>query len=345
MKVVYSDLQKAHYPNSFLVNDQMQPNPESPERCDVLLRGALAAGCELQVPVLQSLDKFEPIHSRRYLTFMENAWTRWQRIPGAADAVIPNIHPTSRQDHYPHSVVAQAGFHMSDLACPISDGSWESVLWSASAALHAADLVRVGDPMAYSLCRPPGHHAAAEIAGGFCYLNNAALAAQSLRSDFSRVAILDVDLHHGNGTQQIFYQRADVMTVSLHADPARFYPFFWGAADETGVAEGTGFNLNLPLPRGSGDETFLDALKQALNHIHGFQPEALVISLGLDAYSGDPFAGLSISTEGFGQIARRIVQALPIPTVLVQEGGYLCDELGDNLATFLSEAERGSGIA
>ncbi len=170
--------------------------------------------------------------------------------------MIPNIHPIARDGSYPASAVGQAGYHMADTACPISAETFDSACWSAWSAVEAADAVLAGEPAAYALCRPPGHHAFADVAGGFCFLNNSAIAAQRLRSNAARVAILDVDLHHGNGTQGIFYARADVLTVSLHADPARFYPFFWGHADERGEGAGLGANLNLPLPRKSGDDRF-----------------------------------------------------------------------------------------
>lgn len=188
---------------------------------------------------------------------------------------------------------------------------------------------------AYALCRPPGHHAFADVAGGFCFINNSAVAAQVLRKNAACVAILDVDLHHGNGTQGIFYARSDVLTVSLHADPVRFYPFFWGHADERGEGAGLGYNLNLPLPRKSGDAAFLEALGTAFRRIRAFAPEALVVALGLDAFEGDPFGGLSVTTPGFSRIGEAIA-GLGLPTVIVQEGGYLCEALGDNLTAFLT---------
>jgi acetoin utilization deacetylase AcuC-like enzyme len=184
------------------------------------------------------------------------------------------------------------------------------------------------------LCRPPGHHAGSDLVGGFCYLNNAAIAAQVLRGEHECVAILDVDVHHGNGTQDIFYERDDVLTVSLHADPVRFYPFFWGAADERGRGEGEGFNLNLPLPRGTGGDEYLAALDQALGAIDDFGPGALVVALGLDAFVDDPLAGLGLTTKDFGRVGARI-RSLGLPTVLVQEGGYPSDELGENLVAVL----------
>jgi acetoin utilization deacetylase AcuC-like enzyme len=232
-------------------------------------------------------------------------------------------------------VVAQAGYHMADAAAPLAEGSWQSILWSAWTAVHAARLLLDGEPLAYALCRPPGHHAFTDMAGGFCYLNNSAIAAQMLRRRHPKVAILDVDLHHGNGTQSIFYERGDVLTVSIHAHPERFYPFFWGYADETGAGTGQNGNLNLPLARGSGDAEFLAALDTALQRIVEYGPGTLVVALGLDAFEGDPFGGLRVTTKGFGRIAECIADQLRLPTLLVQEGGYLCDELGDNLAAFL----------
>jgi acetoin utilization deacetylase AcuC-like enzyme len=200
--------------------------------------------------------------------------------------------------------------------------------------VHGAQLLVDGASACYALARPPGHHAARDFAAGFCYLNNTAAAAQKLRSRFDRVAILDIDVHHGNGTQDIFYQRPDVLTVSIHADPVRFYPFFWGHASERGAGPGLGYNLNLPLPRGTEDSGYLKALDQALARISAFSPQALVVALGLDAYAGDPLQGLAVSTAGFGKIASAIA-SLGLPTLLVQEGGYLCPGLGENLTSFL----------
>jgi acetoin utilization deacetylase AcuC-like enzyme len=281
------------------------------------------------------MEPVEAIHSQAYLRFLEHAHERWQRIEGAANAVTPNIHPDRRDVGYPASVVAQAGYHMSDAAAPIADGTWNSCCWSAWTSTHAASLVLDGEHSAYALCRPPGHHAFGDMAGGFCYLNNTAIGAQMLRQAHDRIAILDVDLHHGNGTQSVFYTRNDVLTVSIHADPLRFYPFFWGYANEQGQGEGQGYNLNLPLQRGSGDAEFLAALEIAMERIRTFSPGALVIALGLDAFEGDPFGGLSVSTGGFRAIANRIATKLRLPTLMVQEGGYLCDELGENLSQFL----------
>ncbi|MER8631669.1 histone deacetylase family protein [Mesorhizobium opportunistum] len=335
MKAFYAQEQKRHDPKAFLSSGAAQPNPERPERVERLLAGAKSAGCAIERPRDHGLGPVSAVHTPEYLDFLEHIFERWQRIDGASAEVIPNIHPIARNGSYPASAVGQAGYHMADTACPISGETWQSALWSAWSAVEAAETVMAGAPAAYALCRPPGHHAFADVAGGFCFINNSAVAAQVLRRNAARVAILDVDLHHGNGTQGIFYARPDVLTVSLHADPVRFYPFFWGHADERGEGPGLGYNFNLPLPRKSADAAFLEALEVAFQRIRAFSPDALVVALGLDAFEGDPFGGLSVTTPGFSRIGEAIAER-GLPSVIVQEGGYLCDALGDNLTAFLT---------
>ncbi|HET7411274.1 MAG TPA: histone deacetylase family protein [Pararhizobium sp.] len=335
MKYVFADLQLKHDPFHFLSSGAQQNNPEVPERASRLIAGAEAAGLQHVAPDDYGLGPIAAIHTPEYLRFLQHIYERWQRIPDGSPEVIPNIHPDRRDFSYPASAVGQAGYHMADTACPIGADTWESVYWSAQSAIHAARLVLAGAPAAYGLSRPPGHHAFADIAGGFCFLNNTAIAAQQLRGRYDRVAIVDVDLHHGNGTQGIFYRRDDVLTVSLHADPVRFYPFFWGHAAERGEGRGLGYNCNLPLPRGSGDGPFMEALASGIGQVRAFSAEALVIALGLDAFEGDPFGGLSVSTPGFAKIGAALGR-LGLPTVIIQEGGYVCDGLGDNLTSFMN---------
>lgn len=336
MKFVFHEAQRQHDPKHFLSSGASQPNPETPERIDRLLGGARAAGLEQVEPHDHGLAPISVVHTPEYVHFLQTVYARWQRIPGASAEVVPNIHPDRRDLSYPASVVGQAGYHMADSACPISADTWQSAYWSAQTAAHAAIMIRTaGESAVYALCRPPGHHAFEDVAGGFCFLNNSAIAAQALRRSHERVAILDVDLHHGNGTQGIFYARQDVLTVSIHADPVRFYPFFWGHASERGEGAGLGYNLNLPLPRGSGDEAFLSALDTAFARIAAFAPGAVVVALGLDAFEGDPFGGLAVSTAGFRRIGKHCGR-IGIPTLIVQEGGYICDALGDNLTAYLT---------
>lgn len=335
MKVVFSEAQRQHYPSQFLVNGRLQPNPEVPGRIDALLGAVEQRGDSVVAPPDYGLAPVAAVHTAEYLSFMAHIHTRWGRIEGASDEVIPNVHPRGESAGYPRSAVGQAGYHMTDTACPISEHTWDSALASSHTATHGAHLILAGEHAVYALCRPPGHHAFGDLAGGFCYFNNCAIAAERLRASAKRVAILDVDVHHGNGTQGIFYRRADVLTVSLHADPIRFYPFFWGHRNERGEGPGLGYNLNLPLARGSDDDTYLAALPEALARIRSFCADVLVVALGLDAFAGDPLAGLGVTTAGFGRIAAAVA-GLELPTLLVQEGGYLCPALGENLASFLA---------
>jgi acetoin utilization deacetylase AcuC-like enzyme len=335
LKAIFDSRQRSHDPKNFMANGVQLANPEVPARIDALKAGALAAGCEFSEASDFGLGPISAIHSAEYLHFLKTIYTRWKRMPNASDEVIPNIHPDKRTASYPKSAIGQAGFHQLDTACPIGEGTWESAYWAAQSALTGAELVIGGEASAYALCRPPGHHAFADLASGFCFINSAAVAAEHLLRAGKRPAILDVDVHHGNGTQSIFYARADVLTISIHADPVRFYPFFWGHAHERGEAEGLGANLNLPLARGTADDDYLQTLDSAIERIAVSGADVLVIALGLDAHENDPFKGLAITTAGFGRVGKAIAD-VGLPTLLVQEGGYLSDQLGDNLCSFIS---------
>ncbi len=337
MKAILDERQWKHDPQNFMANGVVSRSPEQPARIGVLKAAAEAAGYGFAAPEDAGPGPIAAVHSAEYLTFLETIHGRWSRIEGAAPEVIPNIHPANRTDSYPQSAIGQAGFHQADTACPISEHTWESAYWSAQTAITGADLLAGGESGVYALCRPPGHHAYADLAGGFCFLNNSAIAAERLRSKGYRPAILDVDVHHGNGTQGIFYRRSDVLTVSIHADPARFYPFFWGHAHERGEGDGLGANLNLPLPRGTGDTDYMDTLEVALRRIASFGTDVLVVALGLDASIDDPFKGLAVTQDGFRQIGARL-KATGLPLLLVQEGGYLSDTLGANLEAVLTGA-------
>ena len=332
MKAFLDERQRKHDPRHFMANGVVSRSPEQPERVAVLKAAAEASGCVFSPPADAGLGPVAAVHSSEYIHFLRTIYPRWQRIEGAAEEVIPNIHPANRTDSYPKSAIGQAGFHQADTSCPIAEHTWESAYWSAQTAIAGADQLRSGASGAYSLCRPPGHHAFHDLAGGFCFVNNAAVAAERLRASGLRPAILDVDVHHGNGTQGIFYRRSDVLTVSIHADPARFYPFFWGHTHERGESDGLGYNLNLPLPRGTGDDGYLDTLDLALSRIAAFGADVLVVALGLDASIDDPFKGLAVTGDGFARIGDRLVSR-QLPTLFVQEGGYLSDALGDALAS------------
>lgn len=338
MKVVFNDGHRQHDPAFFLVRGQLLKSTEQPERADRLLAGVNRCGFEIVPPNDFGEQPRQAVHTQRYLDFLATAHQQWMALDNSSQEVIANIHPLSQPANYPDGIVGRAGWHMADTACPLGARTYEAACGSANSALTATQLVLDGERFAYALCRPPGHHAYADTAGGFCFLNNVAIAAAHVLNSNKRVAILDVDVHHGNGTQGIFYNRADVLTVSIHADPHHFYPFFWGHANETGLDEGEGYNLNIPLTMGSGDEVFIEALRNAQKRIESFNPDVLIIALGLDASESDPLKGLSVTTNGFKQIGKAIAD-FDLPTVFVQEGGYLSDVLSDNLAAVLSSAE------
>ena len=338
MKLFYHPAQELHAPAHFLLRGRLADSPEGPLRAELLSDGLAAAGLALHEPEEVGSPRLRKrlaqIHTPRYLHFLETIHARWRELPDASELVMPNVHPCGGGQHYPQHAVGQAGWHLHDMACPIGAESFSGILASAATAQAAAEELLAGQQRSYALCRPPGHHAGPDNAGGFCFLNNSALAATVLREHFARVAILDVDMHHGNGTQDIFYARGDVWTGSLHVDPADFYPFFWGGADELGVAEGQGANLNLPLPLGCNGETFFQALEKLIERMQAFRPEAVVVALGLDGHRDDPLAGMTLETEDFTIMGQRLSQ-LGLPTVLIQEGGYPTEYLSSNLAAFM----------
>ena len=338
MQVIYSDAHRAHDPQSFISRGNLAQCPEMPARADRLIAALRGTDRPVAEPKSYGPAPVAAVHSPEYLRFLEHGAAEWAKLTGAAAEIVPNAHPGRHMQARPEGIVGLAGYHMADTSCPIGEGTWNAARAAADVALTAADLVLDGAASAYALCRPPGHHAYADMAGGFCFLNNVAIAAEHVAARLGRVAILDVDVHHGNGTQGIFYERPDVYFVSIHADPTAFYPFFAGYAHERGAGPGLGYNLNLPLTPGSGDDVFLGAVDKALAAIAGFAPAALLVSLGLDAQANDPLGVLKVSTDGFGRIGAAIA-GLNLPTVLVQEGGYLCDEIEANLLGFLTGFE------
>lgn len=339
MKAVYSDAHQSHDPQFFLVRGVVRKTTEQPERAARLLSGLNSGKHTIVAAQSFGAGPRARVHSPDYLAFLEHGFEEWRALGDSNSEMIPNIHPQRGETaSYPTGIVGKLGWHTADTACPIGAGTFAAACAAADVATTAAQMVLDGEDTVYALCRPPGHHAYRDMAGGFCYLNNSAIAAAHLRQKHERVAILDVDVHHGNGTQGIFYDRGDVLTVSIHAHPGSYYPFFVGYAHETGTGAGQGANLNIPLPLGTGDADYLKALDRAAKTIKAFAPGALVVALGLDASEADPLQGLKITTEGFGQIGAAIA-CLGLPTTLVQEGGYLSDILGVNLAAVLKGYE------
>ena len=345
MQAFFSPDQMLHTPQQFMRLGRLMPAADLPSRASALQAALQACGVPVHEPAELGREPLAAVHAPHYLDYLETAWDRWQalRRPGVEPGieVLPNLGPYPspggglRRGPCPSpSLVAQTGYYLGDLSCPIGAPSWRSILRSAHSAVAAADAVIAGAPAAYALCRPSGHHAHSDRASGFCFVNNNACAAARLLGHFGRVAVLDVDAHHGDGTQNIFYDRAEVMTVSTHADPGQYFPFYTGYAEERGIGPGTGCNLNLPLAHGSGNAEFARALDAAQAALLAFAPRALVLALGFDTYKDDPISVLRLDFEAYRDVGRR-VRRLGLPTVVVQEGGYMVEAIGPGLSAFL----------
>lgn len=335
--VVAGHAHRAHDP-PYEVNygEVVRPVYERVERAERIRDALAAAGHPLVEPAPHGVEPVLAVHEPGLVGFLEQGWAAW-RADGGPEVLIPDSFPIPRLGRGGGrdlgGGVGRPGWFCFDTATPMVAGSFSAALAAADAALTAADLVAAGAPAAYALCRPPGHHAGPGYYGGFCFLNNAAIAARSL-ARLGRVAVVDVDFHHGNGTQDVFWEDSEVLYVSLHGDPAGHYPHFTGAADETGGGAGTGTNRNLPLPDGTGDDAYLEALGEAMAVVAGFDPATLVVSAGFDTFAGDPIGAFQVTTEGFRRIGAALAAA-GRPTVVVQEGGYAVEALGANALALL----------
>jgi acetoin utilization deacetylase AcuC-like enzyme len=338
MRIYHSEKHRLHDPPFEVFDGGLRtPYLENPDRMDRVLSALRGADwAEVHEPTDFGIDPILDVHDEEYLDFLASAWTEWLASdPTDPSVLIPATFALRRQPHKPKSVLGLAGYYIMDLSACIVEGTYQAALASANSALSAAQAVSEGDRSAFALCRPPGHHAGRDYAGGYCFINNTAVAAHMLSLN-GRVAVLDIDYHAGNGTQDIFYSRADVMTVSIHADPDFEYPHFIGFADERGVDDGLGFHQNFPLNKGTGDEEYLQVLEPALTLIRGFKPAYLVLSAGMDIYADDPLGTIKVSTQGIGGIAKRIA-SLNLPTVIIMEGGYANEALGRNVLALLNE--------
>ncbi|MBE9606576.1 histone deacetylase family protein [Acetobacteraceae bacterium H6797] len=338
MQVFADGAQLGHSPQFFLQRGQVRRNFEVPERAGSLLAAVQHMKLPLHAPSPIEPSAIAKVHAPDYVEFLSTAMIGWNALPDHGPEAVPNLHPTpemlAQGAILPNSIIGAVGWYAADTACPIGPGTWEAVHGAAACAISAANLAAKGES-AYALCRPPGHHAYAARAGGHCYVNNSALAAQSLlEHGAKRVATIDIDAHHGNGTQGIFWDRGDVFTASVHGDPDGYYPWYVGRAHETGAGAGEGCNLNLPLARGSGDEAWLAAIDKAIEATRRFGADALVVPLGFDASEHEPLSFLSVTANGFARAGEKL-RALGLPTVLVQEGGYNVELLGDLLESFL----------
>lgn len=332
MDVFFHPKQHLHQPKSYFSRGQMRSPQEIPERIDRFVAGVKALGFPITEPKDHGMQPLLAVHDYGYLRFLESAHRRWKAVPEDwGEEVMSNIFV--REPNSLRGILAEAAHYLADGSCPIGESTWEAIYWSAQSAAAGATAILDGQPAAYALCRPPGHHARANAAGGFCYLNNCAIAGQMLREKYGRVVILDTDMHHGQGIQEIFYDRDDVMYISIHGDPTNFYPVVTGFDEERGVGKGLGYNLNFPMPHGSPESTFFDRLDEALTAIRLYDADALVLGLGFDIYLEDPQAKVAVSTPGFERLGEAI-QSLKLPTLIVQEGGYHIETLDTNLQSF-----------
>ena len=338
-------------PHEFLDGKLIVPH-EVPIRVQMILDALEGAGIgPIQPPRAFDLNPIRAVHDDDYLAYLALAYERWVAAGGAAAAVLPSTLAVRWMSRRSVGPLVAPGYYSFDLSAPIVAGTYRAARAAADAALTGAALLLEGQRLVYALCRPPGHHAGRDLYGGYCYLNNAAIAAQFLGvggwvvglphhppppnpQPPHRVAVLDIDFHHGNGTQQIFYERGDVLFVSIHADPVREYPYFAGYADERGAGPGEGFNLNLPLEAGVTNARYLAVLEQALAAIFDFAPRFLVLSAGFDTFGGDPIGDFALTADAYPLIGQRIA-TLGLPTLVIQEGGYAVAALGENATGLL----------
>ena len=342
MRTIYSERHRLQDGQAELIDGQLLPCFEQPLRAELIVARVREVGLgEVLSPDEHGVQPLRRVHSEPFLRFLEGAWEAWVAEHGAWDA-LPLCWPTrGLRQIEPDSIDGKLSYFSFDAGTPITAGTWQAARSAADVALTGAQLIASGaERAAFALCRPPGHHAARDCYGGYCFLNNAAIAAQALRDQgAARVAILDVDYHHGNGTQAIFYERADVLFLSLHADPRQEFPFFLGHADETGTGAGAGCNRNYPLPWGTGFEVWSAALADACGHIETFRPDALVVSLGVDTFEGDPISRFRLRSDDFPRVGARIAQ-LGLPTLFAMEGGYAIEAIGVNAVAVLTGFEQ-----
>lgn len=339
MNVIYSEKQRLHQVKYEFLGGEATPCFEKPERVDTVLKAIFNHGGFTVIPPCHyGTEPMTWVHTTDYVEFLSTAWNEWEARFGPENNASPYCFTHSRhlRNRRPKDIEGKLGYYSFDMTAAITAGTWEAIISASECALTGVDLIHSGENAAFALCRPPGHHAAPDLMGGYCYINNAAIAAEAfIRKGRKKVAILDVDYHHGNGTQGIFYDRDDVLFMSIHADPDHEYPHYLGFSDEKGEGKGEGFNLNLPLPLNITDwSLYKKALLTAIERINDYQPDALIISLGMDTYEHDPISFFKLNIANYREMGKEI-GTLDLPTLFVFEGGYAVDALGDNTVAVL----------
>src|SRR5688572_24036896 len=341
MRIFYSEEHRRHYPPYEVFDGGKRvPYFENPDRMDQILAALKNVDwAEMNEPKDFGLDPILAVHDKDYINFLASCWTEWlasdPEIAATPEqhAFLPATFALRRKARPTSSLHGRGGYYMMDLSACIVESTYQAALASANCALSAANAAFSDQRSSFGLCRPPGHHAGKDYAGGYCFINNASVAANWLSSK-GKVALLDIDYHAGNGTQDIFYGRSDVLTISIHGDPDFEYPHYAGFADETGAGAGLDFHKNFPLPKDTDDTGYLAALDSALSMIKDFSPEYLVLSTGMDTFDGDPLGKFKVTRDGFAEIGKRIA-SLNLPTAIIMEGGYANAELGENVVTLL----------
>lgn len=338
MKTIYTDRHKGHSGNLELVAGAIVPAFEMPSRAEFILSRLKEVKLGPVLPPDEyDLSTAAKVHSKDYLDFLPTVYPEW-KAAGREGTALPFTWPTRglRGDVVPEFIDGKLGYYSFDGGSGFVEGSWDAIKSSHDVALTGAALVKAGERSAFALCRPPGHHAGHNFMAGYCYINNAAVAAQwFLDQGASRVSILDVDYHHGNGTQEIFYHRPDVQVINLHADPMQEYPYFLGHADEHGAGEGEGFNINYPMRWGTTFEEWGARLEDGCRKLEDYGPDVVVVSLGVDTFEKDPISKFKLRTEDFPRIGERIAK-LNRPTLFVMEGGYAVADIGINAVGVLT---------
>ncbi|SPH19625.1 Acetylpolyamine aminohydrolase [Ascidiaceihabitans donghaensis] len=344
METIFSEKHRLRNSKTELFGGELVEPFERPSRAEYIIDRVRAVNLgPVSEPDDFGMDPILAIHDKGFIDFLLTAWTDWQ-AEGFKGEAMPTVWPARRMStHIPNHIEGRLGYYALACETTISDGTWEAAYAAAQVALTGAERVSAGAPAAFALCRPPGHHAAIDMYGGYCFVNNAAVAAQHLLDKGAkRIAVLDVDFHHGNGTQDIFDARDDVLFVSLHGDPMDAFPHFLGHADETGTGKGESFTINYPLPPNTDFATWRAALAKALVHIKDYAPDALIVSLGVDTFETDPISFFKLQSEDFSTYGADIA-GLGLPTLFVMEGGYDIEEIGINTVNVLQGFEQANG--
>lgn len=336
MKIYYHSNQALHNPQTYFSRGKMRTPQETPERVIEFQKGIQNAGKAITVPQDFGFDPITRIHGFAYVDFLKTAYQEWHDTSNDwGDEVIPNIF--IKENNALKGILAKASYYIADGSAPIGEHTWTSVYWSAQSAINAAEDIVMGNKLSMAISRPSGHHARKESAGGFCFLNNAAIAAQYLldKNAAQKILILDTDVHHGQGIQEIFYDRSDVMYISLHGDPTNFYPVVAGYENERGTGDGLGFNINYPFEHGASEEVFFQYLDKAVEDIKVFNPDIIIHNMGFDVYKEDPQTQTQVETANMARIATKIIQ-IGKPTLILIEGGYHIDTLSANLTSYMN---------